>query len=273
MARCHYERCSHRTYINRGDTGSIDRFDTLDGSHCSPVTPADLARTYYRGRDGDHSRLDVARAVRIAEANGWIPLDFDREAFRTLNRLVAWILSDGSIDERHLPTFVAATRIDRHRLVGLFDDLGIDYRVVQDERTGATRYRPAVRTLRCSAGCSPYSAFPRGRRPAARSRFPATSTVPPARPARVRRDLPPKPGTRGRRYRSASGGIDRIPLRTRGAHRSRERRAGHRLRRGGRRLRGRDTVATRLTVTTVCGRWIVFEPDRNRSCPKEARIK
>lgn len=109
-----------------------------------PVTPTDLARTYYRGHDDDRLRLDIARAVRIAEANGWIPLDSDREAFRTLNRLVAWILSDGSIDERYLPRFVAATRTDRHRLVGLFDDLGIDYRVVEDERTGATRYRPAV---------------------------------------------------------------------------------------------------------------------------------
>lgn len=121
-------------------TGSIRTMDHT----ALPVTAADLVRTYYRGRDGDHSRPDVARAVRIAEANGWIPLDSDRQTFRTLNRLVAWVLSAGSIDERYLPTFVADTRADRHRLVGLFDDLGIDYRVVEDERTGTTRYRPAV---------------------------------------------------------------------------------------------------------------------------------
>lgn len=110
-----------------------------------PVTAADLVRTYRsRDRDDDRPRPDAVRAVRVAETNGWIPIDSDREAFRTLNRLVAWILSDGSIDERYLPTFVADTRTDRHRLVGLFDDLGIDYRIVEGERTPTTRYRPAV---------------------------------------------------------------------------------------------------------------------------------
>lgn len=111
-----------------------------------PVTAADLARTYRsQDRDADRPRPDAARAVRVAEANRWIPLDSDCEAFRTLNRLVAWILSDGSIDGQYLPTFVADTRADRHRLIGLFDDLGIDYRALEDERTGrTTRYRPAV---------------------------------------------------------------------------------------------------------------------------------
>ena len=123
---------------------SIGSIRTMDHT-ALPVTAADLARTYReRGCDDDRPDSDAARAVRIAETNGWIPTDADCVAFRTLNRLVAWVLSEGSIDEHHLPTFVAEARADRHRLVGLFDDLGIDYRVVEDERTTTTRYRPAV---------------------------------------------------------------------------------------------------------------------------------
>lgn len=110
-----------------------------------PVVAADLARTYRSQNHGsDRRRTDAEHGVRTAEENRWLPLDYDREAFGPLNRLVAWVLSGGSIDERYIPTFVADTRSDRHRLVGLFDDLGIDYRVTEGDRTPTTRYRPAV---------------------------------------------------------------------------------------------------------------------------------
>lgn len=105
-----------------------------------PISATDLARTY-RSRDHDDARR-IDAAVHLAAGNGWLPLDADREAFRTLNRLVAWLLFEGSIDERYVPTFVTRTRSDRHRLIGLFDDLAIDYRVEGSSIT--IRYRPAV---------------------------------------------------------------------------------------------------------------------------------
>lgn len=75
---------------------------------------------------------DPVQTIRTAEDLGWLDLDWNDLAFMSLNRLMAWMFSGGSINESYLPRFPIAGETDEARLFVAFDQLDIDYRVTGD---------------------------------------------------------------------------------------------------------------------------------------------
>jgi len=69
----------------------------------------------------------VVQGLQTAETRGWIPMDFDSVEFRAMNRLVAWIMSSGSIHgERWGVQFVVDDDRARDRLEAALTMLELD---------------------------------------------------------------------------------------------------------------------------------------------------
>jgi len=69
----------------------------------------------------------VVKGVQTAETRGWIPMDFDSVEFRAMNRLVAWVVSSGSIHgERWSVQFVVDDDRARERLEAALTMLDLD---------------------------------------------------------------------------------------------------------------------------------------------------
>lgn len=94
-----------------------------------------------RNPDGRAPPPEALRGVRAAVEKGWVPLDYESRAFRAMNRLVARTLSNGGIREGFVPAFGVEGGADRSRLIGSFDDLGIDY-AVENGPDGGIEHRP-----------------------------------------------------------------------------------------------------------------------------------
>ncbi|WP_220618851.1 hypothetical protein [Haloarcula rubra] len=93
--------------------------------------------------DGD-GRPDAVRGMQKAQRNGWFNLDWDSPTLQTLNVLVAWIFSGGSINDNWVP---ALTVTDETRSVATeaLDRIGtgsVAFREADDGR--ATELRPAT---------------------------------------------------------------------------------------------------------------------------------
>jgi hypothetical protein len=103
--------------------------------------PRSRLRRWLGNRDDGEHVPDAVRGVRAAEERGWVPVGYESRAFRATNRLVAWVLSRGEIREGFVPVFEVEEGADRARLIGAFDDLGVDY-AVESDPDGATGHRP-----------------------------------------------------------------------------------------------------------------------------------
>jgi hypothetical protein len=87
--------------------------------------------------DDSPSVPDVVRGVRTAERHGWIDMDADEQPFRTINRLVAWVFSNGSLNERnYLPRFSASQPSERDRIDGVLRLAGVGSRVAREFEPG-----------------------------------------------------------------------------------------------------------------------------------------
>lgn len=69
----------------------------------------------------------VVQGLQTAETEGWIPMEFESRMFSSMNKLVAWVFSSGSIHgERWTPVYVVDTDQQRARLTQLLDSVGCD---------------------------------------------------------------------------------------------------------------------------------------------------
>ncbi|WP_247005170.1 hypothetical protein [Halosolutus gelatinilyticus] len=67
------------------------------------------------------------QGIQTAESHGWLPLSEDNEHFETINRLVAWVCSLGTIKPNlFTPYFRYRSDADRDRLEALLETLGLE---------------------------------------------------------------------------------------------------------------------------------------------------
>lgn len=155
-----------RTYHSRayGDTWELveDYWRVMDYAARHPnlgsqalASRLDLSRSRIRPwvRKPDDNRRparpDAVRGIQTAEGHGWIPAQYDAEAFPALNRAVAWVLSGGSIDEeRYVPLFTVGGEATLNDLETLLDRLGVSCTTsreteVEPESRRAAEYRSA----------------------------------------------------------------------------------------------------------------------------------
>lgn len=90
------------------------------------------------------SQPDCYRALQTALDNTWIVDDWSQSEADALNRLAAWQLSSGSIDDRWVPTFI--TNDDRDEISRLHDigrGAGVDLELTRrDDDTRPMEWRP-----------------------------------------------------------------------------------------------------------------------------------
>ncbi|WP_435118914.1 hypothetical protein [Halolamina sp. C58] len=79
----------------------------------------------------------VVQGLRTAETRGWIPMSFDSVEFRAMNRLVAWVMSSGSIHgERWDVQFVVDDDRARKRIEAALAMLELDAEEYEEAGTG-----------------------------------------------------------------------------------------------------------------------------------------
>lgn len=109
-------------------------------------TAVELPRGRIRPWMDDGSRPDPVRGIETLEARGWLDLDWDEPPFTTLNALVAWIFSGGSIDaQSFVPTFAIESGPVDFVLEEAFTQLDVEFSVVRrNDEKRATEYRPST---------------------------------------------------------------------------------------------------------------------------------
>jgi len=79
----------------------------------------------------------VVQGLQTAETRGWIPMSFDSVEFRAMNRLVAWVMSSGSIHgDRWGVQFVVDDEQARDRLDAALSMLDLEAEELDEAGTG-----------------------------------------------------------------------------------------------------------------------------------------
>ena len=119
------------------------------GSHVI-ASMLNLPRSRIRPWLDDGSMPDAARAVQVADTNGWLVREHDTDTARGLAGLVAWIFAGGSINQPWFVPYFAIRRSDEHSLDRLETicrwyniELQEASRADIDPLGRATEYRPA----------------------------------------------------------------------------------------------------------------------------------
>lgn len=132
-----------RTYKHESDPAAIvdlyQDFQEYTASHPNAgsqkiASALGVKRSHIR-RWTDGAVPYVVQGLQTAETSGWIPMEFESQQFSTMNKLVAWVFSSGSIHgERWLPSFVVDDDQQRARLTQLLDSVGCDVTEAESSR-------------------------------------------------------------------------------------------------------------------------------------------
>jgi len=135
-----------RTYSHSEDPAAVvdvyHDFQEMRAKHpkagsSSLANKLGVARSNIRRWVDDGAAPYVVQGLETAETRGWIPMEFDSVEFRAMNRLVAWVMSSGSIHgERWEVHFVVDDDLARDRLEAALTMLDLDAEEYPDAGTG-----------------------------------------------------------------------------------------------------------------------------------------
>ncbi len=135
-----------RTYSHADHPGAVVdlyrdfqqvREEYPDAGSSKLASELDVPRSTIRRWADDDAKPYVVQGLQTAERRGWIPMEFDSETFRAVNRLAAWVMSSGSIHgEKWRVQFVVDDSDGRHRLKQALDVLGLSTTAPGEAGTG-----------------------------------------------------------------------------------------------------------------------------------------
>jgi len=133
-----------RTYSHSEDPAAVvDLYDDYqqlrakypDAGSSKLSTKLGVPRSTIRKWVDDGATPYVVQGLQTAETRGWIPMEFDSETFHAINKVVAWVMSSGTINaDRWGVQFVVDGDDDRSRLEATLSTLGLE--TVEPEKPG-----------------------------------------------------------------------------------------------------------------------------------------
>jgi len=135
-----------RTYSHSDDPAAVvdlyHDFQQLRVKHPNAgsaklATKLGVHRSHIRRWTDDGAVPYVVQGLQTAETHGWIPMAFDSVEFRAMNRLVAWVMSSGSIHgDRWGVQFVVDDERSRERIDAALSILDLDAEELDEAGTG-----------------------------------------------------------------------------------------------------------------------------------------
>ncbi|OKY77520.1 MAG: Inactivated LAGLIDADG family endonuclease and N-terminal HTH domain [Candidatus Methanohalarchaeum thermophilum] len=81
------------------------------------------------------SKPKFIKSIEVAEENNWINLSYRSKNFKTLNRLVSWIFSAGSIAKKTYNPIFTIKHHQKNTFIKLMDTLGLQYKFIREEKS------------------------------------------------------------------------------------------------------------------------------------------